>query len=79
MSEATVQIDEVRLRLPGVSAEAARRIGEAVARDLAARGIEPQTASLAALDLRLALPSDTPPSRLAALIADAVARRLAAL
>ena len=71
-----VQIDDFRLRLPGVSTEEARRLGEAVAHDLAARGLTPRAETLAALDLRLTLPSDTPPARLASLIADAIARRL---
>ena len=54
MSEPALTIRDLRIRVPGMGAEAARRLGEAVARELAAH--PPVTATprrISALDLRI--------------------------
>ncbi len=73
----TVRIDELHLRVPGLSAEEARRLGEEVAWRMAdALPVEGRVEHLGALDLRLTVPSGTPRDRLAEEIARAILQKL---
>ena len=77
MPAETVRIDDLHLRVPGVSADEARRLGEEVARlvaeDLSVQG---RVEHLGALDLRLSIAPRTPRDRLAEEIARAIVEKL---
>lgn len=78
MAGEILRIKELRLRIPGLSAEEARGLGDEVAQRIADRlpdGARPQ--QLGALDLRVMVPTGTERDRLALLIAEAVLGRLA--
>jgi hypothetical protein len=73
----TVRIDELHLRVPGLSADEARRLGEEVARRVAdALPVEGRVEHLGALDLRLTVAYGTPRDRLAAEIARVILQKL---
>jgi hypothetical protein len=77
MPAETVRIDDLHLRVPGVSAEEARRLGEAVARRVAEElSVQGRVEHLGALDLRLSIAPGTPRDRLVAEIARAIVERL---
>jgi hypothetical protein len=73
----TVRIDELRLRVPGLSEPEARRLGEDVARrvadGLAAHG---RVEHLGLLDLRISMPSGVSKERLAERIAEEILKKL---
>lgn len=78
MAGETLRIEQLRLRIPGLSGEEARELGSEVAQRVAdglPTGAGPQ--QLGALDLRVMLPTGTERDRLATLIAEAVLGRLA--
>jgi hypothetical protein len=72
-----LKIDSFQLRVGGMSAEQAGRLGESVARLLAAR-LPQRTAplSLGELAVRIAAQPSLPPERLAEQIAEAILERL---
>lgn len=72
-----VRIDQLTLRIPGLSAEEGREIGEAVCRKVA-DSLPPidRPVHLDRLHLRLEIPAGTTRSRLSGLIAAAIAERL---
>jgi len=73
-----LDIELLRLRVPGLDAEDGRRLGDEVAHRIAGGlpgDVRPQ--ELGALDLRVMIPSGTPRERLAVLIAEAILGRLA--
>lgn len=78
MAAEILSIQALRLRVPGLSAGEARRLGEEVAQRIAT-GLPAQISrqQLGALDLRVLLPAGTPRDRLALLIAEAILGRLA--
>jgi hypothetical protein len=73
----TVRIGELHLRVPGLSREEARQMGEEVARRVA-DGLPSCgcVSQLGALDLRLSIPRATPRDRLAENIAQAIIEKL---
>jgi hypothetical protein len=77
MPAETVRIDDLHLRVPGVSAEEARQLGEEVARlvaeDLSVQG---RVEHLGALDLRVSVAQGMPRNRLAEEIARAIVETL---
>ncbi len=78
MGAERLHIESLNLRVPGLTAEEGRRLGEEVARRLG-DGV-PERAMplhLGALDLRLTLPRGLPRDRLAEEIAIAILERLA--
>ena len=78
MGAERLHIESLHLRVPGLTAEEGRRLGEEVARQMGAS--VPARATplhLGALDLRLTLPSGLSRARLAQEIAMAILERLA--
>jgi hypothetical protein len=78
MAGEVLHIKHLRLRIPGLSGEEARGLGDEVAHLVAdglPTGAMPQ--QLGTLDLRVMLPAGTERDRLATLIAEAVLGRLA--
>jgi hypothetical protein len=74
----TVRIENLHLRVPGVSADEARRIGEEVARRVAdLLPSQGRVERLSMLDLRVSVPLETPRDRLAEEVARAIVRSLA--
>src|SRR5882672_6752381 len=77
MGTDSVEIEKLSLRIPGLSREEGRGIGEEVvervARDLPANG---RRQHLGALDLRVNVPVGTPPDQMAKLIALAILEKL---
>lgn len=73
MASESVRIDELRLRIPGLSLEEARRLGDEVAHRVA-NGLEDhgRIEQLGALDLRLHIPAGTPRAQLAQRIAQII-------
>jgi hypothetical protein len=77
MHAETVRIDDLHLRVPGLSVEEARQMGEEVARRVAeALPVHGRKERLGVLDLRLSIPYGTPRDRLAALIARAILEKV---
>ena len=77
MARNTVQIGELRLRIPGVSREEAQRMGEDVAQriseSLPAKGRREQ---LGAVDMRVSVQRGTPGDQLSRLIAQSILEKL---
>jgi hypothetical protein len=77
MGTDSVEIDKLYLRIPGISRDQARGIGEEVAqrvsRDLPEHG---RSQHLGALDLRVNVPVGTPRDQMAKLIALAILEKL---
>ena len=72
-----VRIDELRLRVPGLSAEEGRALGTEVARRISeALPQQGRAEHLGALEVRLAIPAGTPANRLAERVAEEIAKRL---
>jgi hypothetical protein len=72
-----LSINELRLRVPGFSAEQGRSLGDEVAHRIAdglPEQIRPR--KLGALDLRVMVPTGTERDRVASLIAEAILGRL---
>ena len=77
MPAETVRIDDLHLRVPGVSAEEARQLGEEVARRVAEElSVQGRVEHLGALDLRLSVPKGMPRDRLSEEIARAIIEKL---
>ncbi len=72
-----LSVKQLRIRVPGISAEQARSLGDDVAQRVA-DGLPEQVRprQLGALDLRVMAPSGTGRDRLAPLIAEAILRGL---
>ena len=77
MAAETVRIEELVLRVPGLSRREAQHLGQEVAHHVA-DGLPPQIRPrhLRALDLRLAISVRTPRERIAKSITDAILERL---
>ena len=77
MARETIRIEELRLRIPGLSVEEARQVGQSIAQHLAesipASG---RTEHLGALVMRTAIPAGTPREQLAGVIARAILENL---
>ncbi len=72
-----IRIDQLRLRVPGLTAQEAHKLGEEVARRVAdALPSYGRVEHLASLDLRIFVPSGTPKDRLAERIAHEILRRI---
>ena len=77
MNAETVRIDELSLRVPGISTEEARRLGEDVARRIAsALPPDGRTEHLGALDLRVSIPHGMPRDQLAIAIARGILEKM---
>jgi len=77
MASETIRIEELHLRVPGLSREEARRLAEDVARLVAeALPASGRSERLGALDIRTSIPSATPRDRLASLIAGSILEKL---
>jgi hypothetical protein len=77
MASDAVRIDHLHLRVPGLSADDGRRLGEEVARLVADRlPADARTAQPAMLNVHVPLAAGTPRDRLAGAIADAILERL---
>jgi hypothetical protein len=77
MPRETVRIDELHLRVPGLSRGAAHDLAQSVARKVAqSLGGDGRSARLGALEIRATAPAGTPINRLADVIAAAVSERL---
>ena len=77
MGAERLQIEALNLRIPGLTAEQARQLGEDVVQRLAVSLPERATPlRLGALDLRVTVPAGTPQDRLAERIAGAILERL---
>jgi hypothetical protein len=73
----TVRIEELRLRIPGLSVEEARQVGQNIARHLAdAIPAHGKTERLGALVVRTEIPAGTPREQLAGAIARAILENL---
>jgi hypothetical protein len=73
----TFQIDNLHLRIPGLTPQEAHQLAHEAAQRLAGRLPERMTAlHLGALDLRLTVPWGTPRSRVADLIVEAILKRI---
>lgn len=73
MVKGTVRIEQMRLRVPGLSAEEAHGLGKDVARRVA-DGLPERIGkqNLGALGLRVTVPKGTPRDQMAALVAEAI-------
>lgn len=77
MDTPTLQIDNLHLRIPGLTPQEAHHLAHETAQRLAGRLSDQMTAlHLGALDLRLTVPPDTPKHQLADLIVDAILKRI---
>ena len=78
MSQPIVKIEELRLRVPGMNSQEARRFGEQVARQLAGQlpGLV-RSQQIGSLHVRVNLPNGAAHRDLPASIAGNIARRLA--
>jgi hypothetical protein len=73
MPNETVHIDELYLRVPGLSMDEARRLSEEVTRRVAdALPGHGRAGHLGALDLRVTIPHGTPRDRLALVVAEKI-------
>ena len=77
MAGETLRIEEMQLRVPGLSAEEGHTLGQEVAHRVA-DGLPDQVRplQLSALDLRVTVPTGTPRGRLAPSIAEAILKGL---
>ena len=72
-----IRIDQLRLRVPGLTEHEAHKLGEEVARRVAdALPADGRAEHLASLDLRISMPSGTPKDQLAEGIAREILKRL---
>jgi hypothetical protein len=72
-----IRIDQLRLRVPGLTQQEAHNLGEEVARRVAdALPAYGRVEHLASLDLRIFMPSGTPKDQLAEGIAKEILKRL---
>ena len=77
MASDAVRIGELHLRVPGLTQEEGRHLGEQVARYVADRlPDDGRIEQLGALSLRVSLPTGTPRHRLAAAIAQTILEAL---
>jgi hypothetical protein len=77
MDANTFQIDNLYLRIPGLTTQEAHQVANEAAERLAARLPERLSAlHLGALDLRLTVPRGTPLSRVTDLIVEAILKRI---
>jgi hypothetical protein len=77
MAADEVRIDELHLRVPGLSQDDGRRLGEEVARQVADQlPTGGRIEELGALSVRLTVPEGTSRDRLAAAIANLILERL---
>jgi hypothetical protein len=77
MHASQIRIDELRLRVPGLTREQAYLLGQEVAQRLAVElSASTRTQQLGVLNLRVNLEPGTPRERLGELIAQAVTRSL---
>lgn len=75
MADGIVKIEEMRLRVPGISADEARGLGEEVARRIAdGLPVVNGTRQLGALRLRVTVPEGTSRDQMASLIAETILR-----
>jgi len=77
MADETLKIEELHLRVPGLSTEEGRSLGEEVARHVG-DGLSSQIRlrHLGALDLHLTVPPGTPRTQMASVIAEAILKGL---
>lgn len=77
MASDEIRIDQMRLRVPGLTAQEARSLGEEIAQRVAdglpAYG---RIEHLGSIDVRVSVPSGTPRDRLAERIAEEILKRL---
>lgn len=72
-----IRIDQLRLRVPGLTEEEARKLGAEIARRVAdALPPHRRVEHLGSLDLHIAVPSGTSKDRLAERIAEEILKRL---
>ena len=72
-----LKIDQLNLRLPGLTPQQAHRLGHEVAQKLARRlPANLSAAQLDVLDLRLSIPPGTPQNRMADLVVEAIVKRI---
>lgn len=77
MDSELIRIDELRLRIPGLTEHEARRLGQEIARRVAEElPPESRTERLSLLELRIPLPTGVPKDRLAARIAQEIVKKL---
>jgi hypothetical protein len=77
MPAETVRIDDFQLRVPGLSAEEARQLGQEVARRVAEElSVQGRMEHLGALELGVSIAREMPRDRLAEEIARAVVEKL---
>jgi hypothetical protein len=77
MPAETVRIDDFQLRVPGLSAEEARQLGQEVARRVAEElSVQGRMEHLGALELRLSIAREMPRDRLAEKIARTIVEKL---
>ena len=72
-----MRIDQLRLRVPGLTEQEARQLGEEIARRVAdSLPSQGRVEHLGLLDLRIAVPAGTSKDRLAQRIAEEILKRL---
>jgi len=72
-----IRIDQLRLRVPGLTEQEAHKLGEEVARRVAdALPAQSRVEHLGLLDLRISVPTGTPKDQLAQHIAEEILKRL---
>jgi hypothetical protein len=77
MGPESIHIEELRLRVPGLSEAEARRLGEEVTRRVAeALPEEGRAEKLRLVDVRLSIPQGVPKEELARRIAEGILRNL---
>ena len=77
MATNNIRIDQLHLRVPGLSREHAGHLGAAVAQQLASQlPAAMRSRHLGALRLRLTIPRDTPRQRLGSIIAAGIVKQL---
>ena len=78
MDAGTFQIDQLHLKVPGVTPRRAHQLANEIVHQLSGRLPERTTAFyLETLDLHLTVPQGTPPNRMADLIVEAILKRIA--
>ncbi len=71
------RIDQLHLRVPGLSREHANQLGMTVAQQLASQlSVVNRSGKLSALHLRLTIPTGTPRERLGSVIAAGIAKNI---
>ncbi len=75
MKQELARVEELCLRIPGLTRTEAQQVGRDVAERLA-QGVSPRTRvqHLGALDLKVTIPHGTPKAQLAQMIADSILR-----